>query len=147
MICHQNNILSKTININPNSNTIANCTNRGEAYTNTATVQVEYDGGDACLSCRIMGHSDNPSADVTGNEMNVFPNPSNGKVTVAFDVLNANTSIEVYNIDGKLILKKSNLVQANKTLELDLSNEAKGVYLLKVLNGDNGILNKKILIE
>jgi hypothetical protein len=109
-------------------------------------VTVTYSGGGDCSECRI-GHFNTPTVEVANEGIKVFPNPSSGNVIVTFDVINANTSIEIYNMEGELVMKKSNLAQADKTVKLDLSNVAKGAYFIQVFNGDRGILNKKIIIQ
>ena len=113
---------------------------------NWDTVTVIWPGGGDCSACRI-GHFNTPTVEVANEGIKVFPNPSSGNVIVTFDVINANTSIEVYNMEGKLVMKKPNLVQADKTVNLDLSNVAKGAYFIQVLSNDKGILNKKIIIQ
>ncbi|MBU1717671.1 MAG: T9SS type A sorting domain-containing protein [Bacteroidetes bacterium] len=66
----------------------------------------------------------------------IFPNPANGKVTVSgLPTGNSeNTVLSVYNIQGKLMLQQT--VQ-QPTTGIDISGLANGTYLLKLKNGNN----------
>jgi len=68
-------------------------------------------------------------------ELSVFPNPTEGKVTVKSDL--EITQINLYAIDGKLI-------SVNKTLEIDINT--KGVYFLKIVT-EKGNIIRKIVVE
>jgi hypothetical protein len=70
----------------------------GGCCENWETVSVTYNGGTACQSCQ-GGRFANPTVEVANEGIKVFPNPSNGNVIITFDEINANTSIEVYNVD------------------------------------------------
>lgn len=71
----------------------------------------------------------------------IFPNPTNGKITVQSSSEVA--ILELYNVNGQLI-KKQNTVQKNNT-ELDLSTYQSGVYILKIILVDKKILTRKIV--
>ena len=73
---------------------------------------------------------------VFNNKTNIFPNPTNGKITLVTDQYN-NANIEIYNQTG--IKVYSTKVNESKT-NLDLSIINPGIYFLKVLN--DGILYK-----
>lgn len=72
--------------------------------------------------------------------VNLWPNPAD-------DVLNVQTSAQVesfsvVDLGGKVILSGKTKSQA----QLDISDLAKGIYVLK-LNSDRGILNKKFIVK
>ncbi|MCC6370802.1 MAG: T9SS type A sorting domain-containing protein [Bacteroidia bacterium] len=67
-----------------------------------------------------------------GAEISSFPNPSvDGKVTIAG--LEGTNTITVYNVLGQAI---STSTSSDSSVEIDLSNEAAGNYMVKVSNGD-----------
>lgn len=73
--------------------------------------------------------------------VNIYPNPASNKITV-----NSSTkinAIEIYNLLGENIYQ-SNVVSTKA--EIDLTNQAKGIYFLKIYDGRT-ILTKKIVIE
>ncbi len=75
--------------------------------------------------------------------LNIFPNPSNGK----FKITNTNNikNIEIQNILGKVIYC-STLNNFQTTTEIDLSTVSKGIYFVKLDNGEQ-IMTEKIIIN
>jgi hypothetical protein len=64
-------------------------------------------------------------------QIKIYPNPTDGNIKIA-NIQNANLiSIEVYNILGSLI-KQIPIEKSNNILGVNLSNLAKGMYLLKL---------------
>jgi len=77
----------------------------------------------------------------------ISPNPSNGAFTISFNgTENENNvkSVFVYDITGKLVYKNEAINE--NTFELNISNEQKGMYFVKTVNGQS-ILSKKIIIQ
>jgi hypothetical protein len=69
----------------------------------------------------------------------LYPNPAKESITVNCAM---NTLYEIISVDGELV--KKGIV--NKQ-EIDVSGLSKGVYLFKIINNENGILVKKLLIQ
>jgi hypothetical protein len=114
-----------------------------DCFSDCATVNVQL--GPCCYCCRIGHFSSQDEQD--SPDIQIFPNPSNGQVTVQFQEITANTSLQVYSMEGALVMEKTNISRAGKTVFLDLSSYAKGTYFVQVLDGDKGVMNKKILIQ
>ncbi|MCC7332856.1 MAG: T9SS type A sorting domain-containing protein [Flavobacteriales bacterium] len=74
------------------------------------------------------------------NEFNIYPNPNNGNFTLEIENFE-NTTIEIYNNLGQLILK-NNLIQNLTTI--DLTKFSKGMYFVKV-NSVNKVIIEKIV--
>ena len=64
-------------------------------------------------------------------DVKIYPNPSNGLFTLEYELRSPNATIEVYDLNGKLMYT-SNLKGINGHHNIDLSTLSKGVYLLKV---------------
>lgn len=76
------------------------------------------------------------------NEIKVYPNPSDSKLTIETDGYLIN-KILIYSIDGKeIMLKRINLLN---TTEVDISNFTNGVYLLKTETTEGKIFINRIL--
>ena len=73
--------------------------------------------------------------------VSTFPNPTTGKTTVKFeDVSSGNYTI--YSVNGSVIAKQEfNSVQS---INLDLTNEDKGMYIVS-LNQNGNIITKRII--
>jgi hypothetical protein len=82
-----------------------------------------------------------------GVNVNVYPNPSNGKFEVAVTLdEKSDVIIKITDVLGKVI----NSVNVNQVTEanvpVDLSQVSAGVYFVQVING-NSITTKKISIN
>lgn len=74
----------------------------------------------------------------------ILPNPSNGDFTLQFESGNSKSILEIWNITGQIVLSKNyhnNSVTDNISL-----NSAKGLFLLKLVSGDETI-TKKVVVE
>lgn len=78
--------------------------------------------------------------DVFSSKLSIYPNPVNDFVQISTN--EKITSAEIYNLLGKKVLFSTKL-NNNK---IDVSNLAKGVYLLKIMN-HNLVATRKIIIE
>ncbi len=76
-------------------------------------------------------------------EVKVWPNPTNGLLTIAYQQNELLQGIELYQINGRLVAAKA--VDSNSTsLQFNLSEQAKGMYYLK-LNTTKGVLTRKVV--
>lgn len=87
--------------------------------------------------------------------LNVFPNPSNGKFTISMPIEREQKSafngeilkrandfvLEVYDLNGKLILEKK---MENDVFDIDIKE--KGVYVMKISDGINTFTNKLVVL-
>ncbi|MDI1234431.1 MAG: PKD domain-containing protein [bacterium] len=81
------------------------------------------------------------SAESMNNAVTVFPNPNNGLFNIALaSDNNAEMTINVYNTLGELV---KTVVTMDHTVSMDLSSYAAGVYVIKVISG-NQIATQKI---
>jgi hypothetical protein len=75
----------------------------------------------------------------------VYPNPSKGIFNISLGNLQPET-IEVYDVMGKLIMKKNAISVTNFQTSIDLSAVAQGIYFIKIsANGQNSV--KRIVKE
>lgn len=72
-------------------------------------------------------------------DFKVYPNPSNGKIQIEGE---GAQELRVYNISGQLIYESA----FNDRKNIDLSNEAPGIYVISVLKG-NQIASKRVIIK
>ena len=76
------------------------------------------------------------------NAFNVFPNPASQQATIIFDNY-ADKTIQLIDLNG-IIVKQ--LQTRSNQVELDLLNYAKGIYILKSIEGEH-VSIKKLLIN
>jgi hypothetical protein len=88
--------------------------------------------------CQIITsiYSNNKDLD----QINVYPNPSNGTITIDFDKADLKI-IQLIDILGNIVIEKQ-LVNQKKT---DITNIPNGIYLLRIITQNKMIRNVKII--
>lgn len=82
------------------------------------------------------------------NDLNFYPNPSNGRFTLRFKVPEqGELAIKIYNVEGKEVFSRF-FDQFGGTFSeaIDLTEQGQGIYLLEI-RLDNGRLTKKIVVN
>ncbi|WP_081485567.1 T9SS type A sorting domain-containing protein [Bernardetia litoralis] len=79
------------------------------------------------------------------NKIVIYPNPVSNQLTIKLpSIYKENpTQIELYNSIGQLVLSKS---YEETTIEVSVSSYPKGLYILKIQNGEE-MKTEKIIIE
>ncbi len=79
------------------------------------------------------------------NDFSLFPNPTDGKVTLSIELeQQMDARLEIYNIAGQLIQTFENEFITNQQYSIDLSNQADGMYVAKLIL-NNQVATKRIL--
>jgi len=110
----------------------------------------EWTGGDYTDSCGVNTTSVpqiNPA--ISGYELRIEPNPSNGKFAVDFraEKESGETSIEIYNMMGQQVYDEM-LKPVQHDYKIDLSSHPAGIYLYRVVTTDGKLLGDgKFVIE
>jgi hypothetical protein len=81
----------------------------------------------------------------TSKLFSLFPNPSNGQFMLTFQGSNRPKHVEVFNVQGQMIYSINNIIELS-ILELDFSGVSKGIYFLKMYDGER-FHNEKIVIQ
>ncbi|AXT60944.1 T9SS C-terminal target domain-containing protein [Aquimarina sp. AD10] len=81
----------------------------------------------------------------------IYPNPSeNGFLTLKMIDQYKSCDIKIYSVDGQLVFKKDTLDlynnNNNKSMDIDVSNLTRGVYLVSVILTDK-IITEKIIVK
>jgi len=75
------------------------------------------------------------------NKISVYPNPSNGLFNLTLEGISEST-IEIYNVEGKKILSK---IQENEEV-LSFELQTEGIYFVKIINTDF-VETKKVVVK
>ncbi len=149
------------------ANDCQNCPGAQWTGTNSTLTTYSYPlnalNSETNIIFRIVFHSDEAVSQVGANvddfvingtlssqnfELNnvvVYPNPSKGIFNISLGNVQP-TSIDVYDLTGKIILSKSAIQSANIETSIDLSNAATGVYFVKI-SAENQSIVKRIIKE
>lgn len=119
-----------------------------------ATAQTLSPGADGFYSCIVthLGCTDTSactqimffSVDEYGKTISMYPNPTNGEVTMDLSDLSGQYQLSVTDINGKLVLSEN--VQGNSTQQLTLDVES-GVYVLSLSNEDGIVSRSRLVVE
>ena len=77
-------------------------------------------------------------------ELNIYPNPSNGRIKIEIPDQYASGTLQVYSLQGQLVFACE--YDNNNDLEINLK-EQPGIYLINLTNGSSSITGKLILAD
>lgn len=147
-----NGVWTKTgvISISPSgTNSTTTVVNTG-ASTGAASVTYTYTNANGCVNSRTIssnvvscGSKGIESNEISKNSFVIYPNPAHTKVNINVKTLVGNGNIVVTDLYGKSV-KQQSLSIGNNTI--DLSNCAKGIYLVSVIT-ELGKETQKIVLE
>lgn len=83
-----------------------------------------------------------------GNEINVYPNPTEGHITLSFHLEGTGkTNIRITDMNGKIVYEEQlgEAYSAPYSKEIDLGG-GKGMYTIEVRKGDN-VLVRKVMVQ
>ena len=83
--------------------------------------------------------------DLLSQSISIYPNPSKNVFTISWDS-GSDIDIELFDLTGKKILSKKNIVGRSSKYELDMSKFSKGFYFAKIKIGA-GSVTKKIILQ
>ena len=126
---------TRSITVNPTRTTTYRVTATRGGTTNSDEVIVTV------KNCSALAEEQSIQED-----MNVYPNPSNGTINVRAENSYDSLNLDIYSINGSLVLKDQ--VQTKNRVAyktVDLSRLSKGVYIVRMYNTDYN-KTKKILL-
>lgn len=118
--------------LSPSSNTTYTITGETNGCTNTKTVSVTVN------PCTSLATRDGEIS------MSVFPNPTKGNITIQTSAL-FNGEISIVNALGQIIITKK--VDSKNTIDVDLSEQANGIYILKLRTQNGAEKTMKLIKE
>ena len=93
---------------------------------------------DTLVNCQLITYVS--SAGKISNQINVFPNPSNGSFTIDFDRANIK-EIRLHDLLGNIIFCKQTLNQT----KFNIDNLQSGIYILSLIDNENRMTNRQII--
>jgi hypothetical protein len=88
----------------------------------------------------------NDIADATNN-VNVYPNPTNDRVTVSeLETKNSKAIVSLFDVQGRII-SRENLSVQNGVIQFSLASFEAGIYLMLVQDDSGNILHKQRIIK
>ena len=85
------------------------------------------------------------------NSVTIYPNPFTSQTTITFSEIQKNTTIKIMDVVGKEIRNLELGIRNSKTVTLDMSGYAKGVYFVQITtsagSANEKVVNKKIVVQ
>ncbi|MCR9251695.1 MAG: GEVED domain-containing protein [bacterium] len=85
------------------------------------------------------------STSINEDEIKLFPNPGNGKITITPNTATESFSVVLYNTTGKIVDYQI-IRNAKESYQLDYSHLSTGVYHIKIIN-QGAVFKKKLIIS
>ncbi len=83
---------------------------------------------------------------IKDNPISIYPNPANDIINIDFGNNTVkDTKIKIYNTIGEMVYSSDNI--KSKNIQIDMSNNTKGIYFIKIQTPDNNIISKISLIK
>jgi hypothetical protein len=106
----------------------------------TPMVSVEKSSTKSTINNLLPG-SDSPNIK---SEVIIFPNPTNGQLTIETTEKEHNSTVLIYNSIGACIAK-TNWINSQR-LSIDISGKQKGLYVVRIIQNGNPV-SRKIILE
>jgi hypothetical protein len=117
-------------------------TNKVNGNTGNLGSSTNSDVNDPTWGAATCGNIVSVEEENFNTKVTVFPNPNSGQFQISIENNTKDALIEVYDVVGNII--KRRIINGNQTT-LDVSNQAKGVYFVKVKQNDTVIVEKVIV--
>ena len=76
-------------------------------------------------------------------DLTIYPNPTSGKFSIEYSFeASASTTLAVFNTIGEIVMQK----KGDLPREIDLTGKPQGIYMIKVVDGEN-VYFKKLIIQ
>lgn len=122
-------------------------TNLINASANTIHVTVAKNGCAASDTVVITVMNDVSINELSNNvSVSVYPNPSNGEISLTIAGFTGELNMEVMNIAGQVVASSKIEVKKSFKADFDFSTLAKGVYYIKLSNNDS-VKTTKLIIK
>jgi len=85
--------------------------------------------------------------DLTANDLNIYPNPTNGKINVEWmGKMPGNVMVSIYSLAGVKEFSEQFIISSENSLTVDAGMLVNGLYILEV-KGDKNISRTKLMIR
>ena len=86
------------------------------------------------------------TSETLAKQVELFPNPTTNTLNINFNSLDGNTTMQLLDVQGKVILDNQIAEMSNGNTQLNVSNISNGVYFLKMII-ENKVVTKKVVIQ
>ena len=112
-----------------------------------AVMEYLVDTTTGVISGQTFFNDENPvsvSELTVNHDLAIYPNPVIDYINIQ-PSFTGNASVEIYNVQGKILINQKYTLQINTPLKLDVSSFEKGLYFVKITNESTTYSNKFIV--
>jgi hypothetical protein len=113
------------------------------------TVSVTVTSPDGCVADDNLMIKVDPCTGIdelnASGDINVYPNPTDGKFTVSIDGIEGDVRMQILSSDGKMLYDEDFKVKSTMLKDFDASTFAKGVYHIRIMTNDQSQVYKVII--
>jgi len=92
-----------------------------------------------CSRLKPSGLNGNPN-----NIVSIYPNPTTGQIAIELGTIVSEVLVEIYDVMGKKVFAATTL---ENNLQIDISDQPKGIYLVRVVDGGKVVFTEKIIYQ
>ena len=78
------------------------------------------------------------------SEIKVYPNPTTGQIAIELGTISTSAFVEIYDVMGKKVFAATT---SENNLQIDISNQPKGIYLVRVVDGGKVVFTEKTIYQ
>ena len=86
------------------------------------------------------------TTETLSKQIDVFPNPTTNTLSVSFNSLSGNTTIQLLNVQGQSLMEVNDIEMGNGFTELNVSTISNGVYFLRMIV-ENKVVTKRVVVQ
>ncbi len=79
------------------------------------------------------------------NTVSIYPNPFTQQTNISFSEIQKNTTIKIMDVTGREIKNLELIIKNEKSVTLDMSGYAKGVYFVQIIDANKNVVNRKVV--
>ena len=106
------------------------------------TVSDECGNSSTCEINVVLVDDELSLAENESQKVSLYPNPTSNEVAISLEGWSGEIRLNLVDVNGKVLLEQR-VINTNETIDIDLSNYAKGVYYVNILSSES-VVTKKI---
>jgi hypothetical protein len=111
------------------------------------SVSLTWSNQYGCENSNSMAVSIAPTSieEFTSSDFIMYPNPTQGLITIVGDLIQSTTFVQLYDVTGQLIFSKN--FEGTSSITIDVSEFSNGIYFTQIKNGNTTYCRQLIIAK
>ena len=105
--------------------------------------QIDFDGKSSLSDIRVVNLPAVAGLNEVNNEITIYPNPTNDRLNISLSQQSSSTTIQLFDITGRIV---KNVNTLNNINQIDVSDLCNGLYFINISNQEINV-SRKIIID